>query len=150
MKTIKDSQNLIAYCGLYCGDCHGYKQNIQDLSRDLRKELRMSKYEKFAKFMAKSNFGKEFKDYDKCYKVLGGMVKFRCHKGCRNGGGNPFCSIRKCCIKKKYDGCWQCDEFERCKKLEFLKEVHGDGHIRNLKRLKRNGKAKFIKGKRDW
>jgi len=33
-------ENLIAYCGLYCGDCHGYQGKIPDLARDLRKESR--------------------------------------------------------------------------------------------------------------
>jgi len=146
----KESTDLIAYCGLYCRDCHGYQQKIPDLARDLRKELRQTKYKKFADCLSKENFGKTFKDYDTCYEVLGAMVRFRCHKGCRNGGGPPFCKMRKCAQKKGYEGCWECDEFETCKKLDFLKEVHDDGHLKNLRRLKKNGKEEFIKGKRDW
>ena len=91
---------MIAYCGLYCGDCHGYNGRIPDLARDLRKELRDSKYDKFAAFISAYSFGKDFKNYDECYKVLGAMVKFRCKKGCRAGGGSPFCKIRKCCQTK--------------------------------------------------
>jgi len=92
-----NDEKMIAYCGLCCLDCHGFQQKIPDLAKDLRKELRQSKYKKFADFLADSNFGKVFKDYDKCYEVLGAMVKFRCHKGCKNGGGPPFCKIRRCC-----------------------------------------------------
>jgi len=33
-------ENLIGYCGLYCGDCFNYKGEIADLSRDLRKKLK--------------------------------------------------------------------------------------------------------------
>ena len=146
----KNSAELVAPCGLYCGDCHGYQQKIPDLSRDLRKELRGQRYDLFAAEMAKMNFGKGFKDYDICYKVLGQMVKFRCHKGCRKGGGNPFCKIRKCVDKKECDGCWECSEFESCKKLDVLNSVHGDAHVKNLRRLKKNGKNGFAKGKRDW
>jgi hypothetical protein len=142
--------NVITYCGLCCLDCHGYKQKVPDLARDLRKELRDSKYKKFAYSLSKYTFGRPFKGYDTCYEVLGAMVRFRCHKGCRSGGGPPFCKIRKCCIGKKLDGCWECGNFEGCKKLDFLRPVHGDGHIRNLRAIKKKGTAAFLKGKRDW
>ncbi|MFH1194976.1 MAG: DUF3795 domain-containing protein [bacterium] len=142
--------NLIAYCGLYCGDCHGYKQNVANLARDLRKELRDSKFKKFADFISNYGFGKSYKNYDKCYEVLGAMVKFRCRKGCRNGGGPPFCKIRECCKKKEIDGCWQCSSFEECKKLDFLCGVHDDGHIKNLRLIKKKGTEAFVSGKRFW
>ncbi len=145
-----ENEDMIAYCGLCCLDCHGFQQKIPDLARDLRKELRASKYRKFAEFLATTTFGKGFKEYDKCYEVLGNMVKFRCHKGCRNGGGNPFCKIRKCCQKKKYEGCWECDIFEECEKLAFLEPVHEKGHVKNLKIVKNKGKAEFLKCKRHW
>jgi hypothetical protein len=68
-------------------------------------------------------------DYDTCYAVLGSMVKFRCKKGYKTGGGLPFCKIRNCCQKKGFDGCWECTEFEVCTKLDFLQPVHDDAHI---------------------
>ena len=144
------SESLIAYCGLYCGDCHGYQQKIPNLARDLRKELRKSKYKKFADFISTNNFGQAFQEYDRCYEVLGAMVRFRCHKGCRAGGGPPFCKIRKCCQKKNITGCWECSEFESCDKLDFLQTVHDDGHIRNLRIIKKKGPEEFVKGKRHW
>ena len=146
----KDDENLIAYCGLYCKDCHGYNGRIPDLARDLRKELRESKYDKFAAFISTYSFGKDYKNYDECYKVLGAMVKFRCRKGCKNGGGPPFCNIRKCAQKKELDGCWECSDFESCKKIDFLKPVHGDAHIKNLRKIKKNGKKEFARGKTLW
>lgn len=145
-----DNENLIAYCGLYCQDCHGYNGKIPDLARDLRKELREAKYEKFAAFISTYSFGKDYKNYDECYKVLGAMVKFRCRKGCKNGGGLPFCNIRKCAQKKELDGCWECTDLETCKKLDFLRPVHGDAHIKNLRKIKKVGKKEFIKGKTLW
>ena len=140
-------ENQIAYCGLYCGDCHGFNGKISDLARDLRKELRASRYEKFAGFISTYSFGKDFAGYEECYKVLGAMVKFRCKKGCKNGGGSPFCKIRKCAQKKELEGCLLCEEFETCKKLEFLVPVHGDAPIKNLKAIKLKGKEGFLKGK---
>jgi hypothetical protein len=145
-----EDENLLAFCGLYCGDCHGFTGKIPDLARDLRKELRKMNYGKFAEFISKYSFGKDFKNYDECYKVLGAMVRFRCRKGCRAGGGSPFCKIRKCAQKKEIEGCWLCEEFEVCEELDFLIPVHGDAHKKNLRRIKRNGKTGFIEGKRLW
>jgi hypothetical protein len=78
------------------------------------------------------------------------MVKFRCRKGCRAGGGSPFCKIRKCAQKKDIEGCWLCEEFKRCEKLDFLIPVHGNAHIKNLRAIKGRGKSKFVKGKTLW
>jgi len=39
LKEMKD-ENLVTYCGLYCGDCFNYTGSIADMARDLRKELR--------------------------------------------------------------------------------------------------------------
>lgn len=150
MSSKEDETKLVAYCGLYCGQCHGYTGKIPDLSRDLRKELRTMRYDKFASFMSTRPFGKDFKNYDECYKVLGAMVKFRCRKGCRDGGGSPYCKIRKCVEKKELDGCWECDEFSTCETLQFLEEVHGDAHLKNMRKIKKKGKQTFIDGKPLW
>jgi len=146
----RTGRELVASCGLYCGDCHGYQQKIPDLARDLRKELRSSKYAKFASFLAHEKFGEAFKEYEACYAVLGAMVKFRCKRGCRNGGGLPFCKIRACSTKKGIEGCWECGEFESCTKLDYLRPVHDDGHLKNLRILSRKGVDAFIAGKRHW
>jgi len=146
----EDGTDLIACCGLYCGDCHGYRGKVADLARDLRKELRDSKYREFALFASEKGFNKALKDYDTAYDVLGAMVKFRCRKGCRNGGGPPFCKMRKCSGSKGFEGCWECPDFQTCTKLDFLRPVHGDAHIKNLRTLCRKGKEEFVKGKREW
>jgi hypothetical protein len=145
-----DDTRLIAFCGLYCGDCHGYAGRIPDLARDLRKELRKVHYDRFASFIATYPFGKDFKNFDECYKVLGAMVKFRCKKGCRGGGGSPFCKIRKCVQKKELDGCWECPNYTTCENLQFLVPVHGEAHIKNLNRLKKKGTDEFLNGPRLW
>jgi hypothetical protein len=145
-----DNTSLITYCGLYCGDCFGHKGVVADLARDLRKELRGSKFKSFADGVAETPFGKVYKDYDACYGVLGAMVKFRCKRGCRNDGGPPQCKIRNCCRKKGFEGCWECGEFEGCKKLDFLCAVHDDAHLKNLRTLKKKGPEEFVKGKRNW
>ncbi len=134
----KKDKNLIAYCGLYCGDCFNYKGEIADLSRDLRKKLRESKFERVSKGLSK--YFKQFENYAQCYEVLGAMVRLRCPRYCRGGGGPPSCKIRKCCQEdKEIKGCWECTEFETCKKLDFLKPIHNNAHIINLRNIK-NGK----------
>ena len=140
-------KELVAYCGLYCGDCFFYKGEIANLAKELRKKLREAKLNKT--YQEFSKFAKEFKDYPVCYSVLGAMVKMKC-KGCRDGGGPPFCKIRKCSQKKEFEGCWDCNEFGTCRKLDFLNPNHGDAHIKNLRKIKRYGIKVFIEGKRYW
>jgi len=142
--------NNIAYCGLYCAECPNQTGIIANSARDLRKELRKYHFDKTADSLSKLSFFKEFKNYSECYEVLGAMVKLWCRKTCRNGGGNPFCKIRKCCLKKEIKGCWECNDFENCIKLEFLECNHGKAHIKNLKIIKKKGFEEFIKGKKFW
>lgn len=150
MKEVPEQKELVAYCGLYCGDCYRYKGKIADLARDLRKELRQSNFEKTAELMSKVSFFKVLKDYPVCYEVLGQMVALRCKRACRGGGGPPVCKIRECCREKGITGCWECDDFETCKKLDFLKDYHEDAYLKNLRILKKSGLDSFIRGKRYW
>jgi hypothetical protein len=142
--------DLISYCGLYCGDCSGQTQTVANLARDLRKELRRYRYDKMAKMLAHVPFFKEFENYDKCYSLLGTMMKMRCNKACRGDGGPTDCKVRNCARKKKLDGCWQCDDFPTCEKLKFLEMNHGIAHLKNLRKLSKQGPAAFVKGSRHW
>ncbi len=94
-------EKLVAYCGLYCGDCFFYKGEIADLAKQLRKKLREAKLTK--NYVEFAKFAKEFKDFPKCYDVLAAMMKMRC-EGCREGGGPPFCRIRKWLSQKGVRG----------------------------------------------
>jgi len=145
-----EEKELIAYCGLYCGDCNSYQGKIADLARDLRKELRQTNFAKQAALMAEVPFFAALKNYPQCYEVLGQMVKMRCKRTCRGNGGPPGCKMRDCCRKKGIEGCWQCADFETCKKLDFLRKFHDDAHLKNLRILKKSGVDSFIRGKRYW
>jgi len=140
----------VAYCGLYCEECPNHKGIIADYARDLRKELRTYRFDKTAELLSTISFFKIFEKYPDCYEVLGAMVKLRCNRNCKNGGGNPICKIKKCCQKKQLDGCWNCDDFEQCSKLKFLEVNHGKAHIKNLKIIKKKGIEKFINGQKHW
>ena len=145
-----EGKGVVTFCGLCCLDCHGHTGKIPDLARDLRKELKKAKYEKFAASVSKYPFAAAFGHYPECYELLGQMMKFRCKKGCRDGGGPPFCKIRKCCNSKKIDGCWECDSYESCEKLDFLDDTHGEAAKKNLATIKKKGIAGFLAGKRNW
>ena len=62
MSDNEDDRNLIAYCGLYCGDCFAHKGTVADLARDLRKELRLSKFDKTAESLSTISFFKVFEN----------------------------------------------------------------------------------------
>ena len=129
------NNDLIAYCGLSCSQCFNHKGKIADLARDLRKELRDEKFQVAAEGLSK--YFKQFQDYPQCYEVLGAMVRLRCKRTCRGGGGPPACKIRTCCQTKGIEGCWSCEGFESCGKLDFLKPIHGSEHLDNLRKIKK-------------
>jgi len=141
-----DNINLVGYCGLYCGDCFNYTGEIADLARDLRKKLRDAKFDVASRGLAK--YFKDFANYDQCYQVLGAMVRLRCKRACKDGGGNPSCKVRNCCQKRSISGCWECAEFETCTRLDFLKPIHGNANLKNLKIIQKQGIEAFLNGKR--
>jgi hypothetical protein len=145
-----DKEKLISYCGLYCGDCSGYKGTIANLARDLHKELQRERFADLAKALSRIPFFKALEHLPQCCEVLKTLPKLRCRKTCRGNGGPPFCEIRECNRAKGLDGCWQCEGFKTCAKLDFLKAGHGDAHLRNLRTIRRRGTAAFVEGKRYW
>lgn len=115
---------LIGYCGLNCEVCFGYKMTVSEAAKNLRRELRAAKMK---------NFWGEIPmlgEYEPFKKALDGLAMLRCLKACRGGGGNPWCKIRKCCLKKEFPGCWECAEFESCDKLNPT-------YIKNIRQIKK-------------
>jgi len=39
--------------------------------------------------------------------------------GCRQGGGPPWCEVRKCCFEKELSICFECEEFPCSKFKEY-------------------------------
>jgi hypothetical protein len=141
--------DLLAYCGLYCGSCPAYTQSIANLAGNLQNELRRSKCERIAPALAKIPTFSAFKNYQKFCELLWVMMKMRCKKSCRTGGGSAQCRIRKCAKKKGYDGCWQCDDFTACKTLKALEDFGETDktYLKNLRKIKRQGPSAFVKTK---
>jgi len=53
-----EERDLIAYCGLYCGDCFYHEGKVADLARDLRNELRLAKFDRTAESLSNISFPK--------------------------------------------------------------------------------------------
>jgi hypothetical protein len=130
---------LTGYCGLYCGDCIRYKSKAADLALELLNELKRVDFANYAK--VKRSSVKEFERYDEMIKAVEAIKYLKCNTPCRLGGDGCAkpCEIRKCAPSKNLKGCWECSEFEKCGKLEFLKPVHGNGPQKNLKKIKKYG-----------
>jgi hypothetical protein len=144
MKDNKDTK-LIGYCGLYCGNCILRIGNVADLSRQLLEKFHEIKFEKWAKGLASlSKELKAFENYESCYEVLEAWQEMRCEKVCKEGGGGASCKIRICCQKKNIEGCWECEQFEDCKTLAWLKPVNGEVNINNIRKIRSEGIEKFI------
>ena len=139
------ARELTAYCGLYCEDCIRYQSKAADLARDLLSELRNIEFAKYAeiKSSAEKQFDavKQFRNYTECCEFLEAIIALQCNNPCRTGGGYPTfsCSILECCLKKGFEGCWQCSEFESCPHFQSLKSIHGDSPKKNLRKVKELG-----------
>ena len=138
----KQEFKLTAYCGLYCGDCIRYKSEASNLARDLIFELQDAEFGKYAEVKSvSSNAEKQLKQYRECCEVLEAIVRLQCNDPCRVGGGCPTfdCGIVACCQKKGFQGCWECEEFKKCKEFDSLKPFHGNSPRQNLEHIKELG-----------
>ncbi len=138
-------ENMAAYCGLYCGDCAFHVGTIPDLARDLRKELRRVRFEKAAEVIPFI----DAEEYGRTYEFLGSLANLRC-KGCKVSNRSEFCHIAQCARKGGYRGCWECADFASCSKLDFLVPVHGDAHLKNLRKIKKVGLEEWVAGGPLW
>ena len=106
-----DNLKLVTYCGLYCGLCVA-RGRIPRQASALRETMVKEGYEQWAK-----DFRPGFEGF---WEFLGNLCDpdKNC-PGCRQGGGPPFCGIRKCAVKRKVDVCAFCEEFP-CEKVLMI------------------------------
>jgi hypothetical protein len=142
----------VAYCGLFCGDCVIRTGKIGSLAGDLLKIIKTGDFQKLCAglpVVLPVPF-KTLEKSDDCTEVLEAMCQLNCELACKQGGGSSQCLIKKCCIEKKLDGCWQCSAFEDCETLAWLKPVHIDAHLKNLRILRDRGIEAFLTGAKHW
>ena len=147
-QKISVDKNLLGYCGLYCGDCPEYTGIVADKARELREVLKQTRFDVFARLEPVPD--PKFKHYSECFDCLGAMMETRCPQVCRDIEDIDKCDIRKCAIERGYDGCWECDEFENCKKLTRLTAVHDDAHLNNLRIIAKEGIQALVENTRRW
>jgi hypothetical protein len=145
---MKKQKEMLAYCGLYCGDCGGYSGEIAESAKNLDRVLKKYKFER----TSQSLFSNELKEYDKFSTMLQFMTSMKCPTICRKRkDGETTCEIRKCCRKKGFYTCSECDSFESCEKLKTMENLHRDSCIKNLKNIREKGIETWLKTcKRYW
>jgi hypothetical protein len=146
--SMKNNIELLAYCGLYCGDCAGYSGEIADAAQELKRTTERYKFHQTAKHL----FPEELKNYDQFCKMLDFMTKLKCPRICREiKESDVKCNISKCCREKGFFACYECSTFETCEKLKELSGLHGEAHIKNLRAIREMGIENWVKrGKRLW
>jgi hypothetical protein len=145
---MKEETDLLAYCGLYCGDCAGYSGDIAEAAQHLKQTVERYKFHQTAKHL----FAKELHDYESLRKMIDFMTQLKCPKPCRQKTVDEAkCEILKCCRQRGFYACHECTDFESCNKLQPLSGLHGESCIKNLRAIKEMGIENWIRnGKRLW
>jgi hypothetical protein len=142
---IKDGAELIAYCGLYCGDCAGYSGEIAAGAAQLIELLQRYKFDRTASQL----FADQLGDYEEWFEKLEFMAGLKCDAVCRDR--DPPCEIGVCCTSKGNFACHECRDFDTCEKLKKNEGLHGDSHLRNLRAMRDLGPEVWVStGRRLW
>lgn len=96
--------NEVAYCGLYCRVCYWYDDELRKPAKQLLKLVK--KHFEIAGWIDYK--GEDSKATIKGLEILS---KSACSFNCKGGGGWSGCPVRKCCISKGVDFCFECQNF---------------------------------------
>jgi hypothetical protein len=123
-----ENLKLVTYCGLCCGLCAN-RGRIPQQAKALRESMIKEGYDKWGTAIP------GFKDF---WKFLSELCDpdTSC-PGCRQGGGPPDCTIRKCAKERKVDVCVFCEDFP-CKRVLGLAKGYPT-LIADSERLKKIG-----------
>ena len=119
----------MAYCGLDCALCKQRMDLIRERVGLLNEAFAAANIAEVSREIPFMRF------HYRGYKKLTDFFSTPC-PGCREGGGNPFCGIRKCAKKRQYQTCAECSDL--CNRFKPLFRIHQDGEIqRNISELKK-------------
>ena len=97
-----DELRLVTYCGLYCGLC-AERGRIPRQAGALRESMSKEGYE---------DWGSDLPGFQEFWSFLGRLCDpDQACPGCRQGGGPPFCAIRKCVQRRGLEVCAFCEEY---------------------------------------
>jgi hypothetical protein len=142
-EKMKESKDLLAYCGYYCGDCLGYTGVIADAAQGLLEVLGTYKFERTAECV----FPNDLSEYNKFCEMLVFMTSLRCAGICRHEGAvqPSSCEVKNCCKDKGFYACYECDEFETCDKFGLLhKGLHTDACVKNMRGIREMGLEAWV------
>ena len=130
-------KELLAYCGLYCGDCLGYTGVIADAAGKFKAVLERYRFD----MTAKGVFPEELRNYDAFSEALGFMAGLRCTRICREREDTgTSCEVRRCCRERGLYACHECGGFEACDKLRSaLGGIYADSCLKNLRAVREMG-----------
>jgi len=148
---LDQDKNLVAYCGMYCGDCWLRKENISEPAAELLNKVKTREFRQLAKGLPEMiPMLNGLSHYNRFIEFLESACFVQCQGYCRSGGGIPNCEIRRCCKEKSKTGCWECDEYKVCSKLAWLEPAHPGASARNLDAIKTFGIENYLKGEKYW
>ena len=102
--------DLVAPCGDYCGGCGQYNGLIIETANQMKEFAELYGFE----FRSKGAF-----DFKQFVEGLHWFIENAKCPGCRQGGGPPWCEVRKCCSEKGLHICFECEEFPCPKFMEY-------------------------------
>lgn len=113
----RDMDNMIAYCGLFCGSCPIHLATLEpdeNIRQTMRESISGQCYQQYGIILKPE----EVNDCDGCRADTG-----RIFSGCMN------CQIRECAIRKQIESCAYCADYT-CDKLMKHFSVYPDAQSR--------------------
>lgn len=139
-------KDLTAFCGLYCGDCIRFQSKAASLASELLKALDEEGYKAYAASKTGGDPAQikgvaAFSCYEKSLDLLEALAEGQCNTPCRLGGDgcSDHCPVKECCQERGVAGCWECTDFEKCPKADFLQPVSGTHPKENVRIIKEKG-----------
>ncbi len=164
------SEEMIAYCGLYCGTCGIGSCLVAERAKKLQEVVEAYKFEDWVpdffeqadtrlvldqaikamgytdediEALRKETEESKF-DYAQFKAGLEWFTKVSC-PACREGGGQPMCPVKVCAKSRQVSGCWACEEMENCRILVELGKRSEYSVIENLKEIREMGEHAYMK-----
>jgi len=123
--------DLVAPCGDYCGGCGQYNGLFIETANQMKEFAELYGFA----FRSKGAF-----DFKQFVEGLHWFIENAKCASCQQGGGPPWCEVRKCCSEKGLHICFDCEEFP-CPKF---KEYADPDTMDRYKRFKEIGFEKWV------
>ena len=127
----------VGYCGRYCRMCHSEKDAMRKAAMLLLDQVK--NHIGVARTINRKG--------GKCEETIKGLEilsKYACMFNCKGGGGWSGCQIRKCCVAKGFNFCYECPDFA-CKENWGKWKAFSDAEIKQLQEMKEIGMKEWIK-----